>query len=142
MIDRATDEAIQNLMAAGLLAKTVRAARPLFPEGEAVTLPPLSGAEQAKIEELRAQSGRKLKMARLLGDGEFLDEARAALLAAIQALGQALAVENRLPEPSAPEETIQAPLSICWRDALPLVRGFVSDRTQPWKPVTACLEKT
>ena len=142
MIDRATDEAIQNLMAAGLLAKTVRVTRPLFPEEEVVTPTPLSEAEQAKVKALREQAGRKLKMARLLGDGEFLDEARSALLAAIHALGQALAVENRLPEPPAVNEVTQAPLSICWKDALPLVRGFVSDLTQPWKPVAECLEKT
>lgn len=142
VIDRATDEAIQNLMAAGLLAKTVRVTRPLFPEEEGVTPPPLSEAEQAKVKALREQAGRKLKMARLLGDGEFLDEARSALLAAIHALGQALAVENRLPEPPAVNEVTQAPLSICWKDALPLVRGFVSDLTQPWKPVAECLEKT
>ncbi len=49
VIDRATDEALQRLIEAGLLAKTTRATRPLWPADTAEAAPPpLSAAELEK----------------------------------------------------------------------------------------------
>ena len=140
VIDRATDEALQRLIDAGLLAKTTRANRPLWPNTAAESAPPpLSEAERAKAATHRQQAARKLKMARLLGEGGLDEEARAALLDAVPALGCALAVENRLPEPATPEQALLPPLALCWKDALPQVRQFAADAATPWKPVVDCL---
>lgn len=135
VLDRATDEAIQRLIAAGLISKTTRAARPLLPSGENAEAAPLSAEEQAKAKAHRDRAARKLKMARVLGEGGFGEETRPALLDAIHALGCALAVKRRLPEPSDVEGLLQPPLSHCWAGALPLLKIFVHDSGTDWKPV-------
>ena len=142
VVDRATHEALVRLAAAGLISLTTRASRPLFPEPESdATPPPLSPEERARIDAHRAQAGRKLKMARLLGDGDLAEEARAALLEGGLALGRALAAEVRLPEPATLDDALLAPLSHCWREALTPLRGFAADAAQPWRPVMEKLEK-
>ena len=67
VIDRATDEALQRLIDAGLLARTTRATRPLWPaETAEAAPPPLSAAELEKLSAHRQHAARKLKMARVL----------------------------------------------------------------------------
>jgi hypothetical protein len=140
VIDRATDEALQRLVAAGLIQPTTRASRPLFPELEGATMPPpLSLEERAKADVHRAHAARKLKMARLLGDGGLADEARAPLLEAIHALGRAHAVESRAPEPAEVQDALLPPLSHCWKESLPLVRAFCTDSNSSWQPVADAL---
>ena len=117
VIDRATDEALQRLIDAGLLAKTTRASRPLWPADAAETAPPLSPAELEKLSAHRQRAARKLKMARVLCDGGLSEEARAALLEAVAALGCALAVQHRLPEPASLDDALLPPLSPCWKEA-------------------------
>jgi SNF2 family DNA or RNA helicase len=135
VLDRATDDAIQRLIAAGLISKTTRASRPLFP-AEATSAPtPLSAEELAKAKAHRERAARKLKMARVLGDGGFAEEARPALLEAIHAFGCVLAVEGRLPEPALAEDAVTAPLSHQWKEALPVVAEFVRDADSDWKAV-------
>ncbi|MHB8522599.1 MAG: DEAD/DEAH box helicase [Limisphaerales bacterium] len=141
IIDRATDEALQRLIAAGLIARTTRASRPLFPAEDAAVPPPLSAEEKAQADAHRAHAARKLKMARLLGDGGLLEEARAPLLEALQASGRTLAVENRLPEPASLDDALLAPLAHCWKDSLPLLRAFVVDANHAWQPVAEALAK-
>lgn len=140
VIDRATDEALQRLIDAGLVAKTMRATRPLWPEdGAGAAPPPLSEVERAKAAAHRQQAARKLKMARLLGEGGLDEEARAALLEAVQPLARALAVENRLPEPATADQALQAPISPCWKEALAPLRQFAVEAAAPWRPVADCL---
>jgi hypothetical protein len=142
VIDRTTDEAIQRLVAAGLIAKVTRATRPLFPDGGAGDqAPPLSEEEKARAAGHRGLAQRKLKMARVLLDGEFPDEARASALQAAEALGNALAIEQRMPEPGKLESALLPPLSQAWRDGLPIVRAFVSDAQHPCEPVLSALGK-
>ena len=136
VIDRATDEALQRLIDAGLVAKTTRATRPLWPgEAAEATPPPLSPAEQEKLAAHRQLAARKLKMARVLCDAALNEEARASLLEAVAPLGCALAVEHRFPEPTSANEALLPPLSPCWKDALTLLRQFVADPAQPCGPV-------
>ncbi|MCC6820073.1 MAG: DEAD/DEAH box helicase, partial [Verrucomicrobia subdivision 3 bacterium] len=78
VLDRATHEALERLIAAGLIAPVSRAARPLHPVAE--TPAPLSAQELAKAKAHRDLAARKLKMARLLADGGLPDEARTPLL--------------------------------------------------------------
>ncbi|MCP5524603.1 MAG: DEAD/DEAH box helicase [Verrucomicrobiales bacterium] len=112
VIDRATHEALERLIAAGLIAPVSRAARPLSPESEAPI--PLSAAEQARAKEQRELAARKLKMARLLAEGGLSEEARPPLLEAVQTVGAALAIEGRLPAPGTPDEALLPPLLAQW----------------------------
>lgn len=135
IIDRATDEAIERLIVAGLISRTTRAARPLWPGEGAVAPPPLSAEEQARAKAHRELAARKLKMARLVGEGGLAEEARAALLDAMHPLGRALAIEARLPEPPTLDDALLPPLSHCWKDALPVLRAYAADVAAPWEPV-------
>jgi hypothetical protein len=140
VIDRATDEALQRLIDAGLLARTTRATRPLWPAESAETAPPpLSAAELEKLSAHRQRAARKLKMARVLSDAGLSDEARSALLEAVPPLGCALAVQNRFPEPASADHALLPPLSSCWKEALPLLRDFTSDPARPCLPVLEAL---
>ncbi|HUD46388.1 MAG TPA: hypothetical protein VMR33_06140 [Candidatus Baltobacteraceae bacterium] len=136
VIDRATHDALQRLVAAGLVAPTTRATRSLWPVDESTTSPPpLSEAERRKAGSYRCQAARKLKMADVLAGGDLGEEARLALLDAIEPLGRALAVENRLPEPQSLEDALLPPLGTAWKGALPLVRNFLREASQPVPPV-------
>jgi hypothetical protein len=140
VIDRATDEALQRLVAAGLIVATTRACRPLFPtEGEEAAMSPLSMAEQEKAGVFRQQAARKLKMGRLLGEGGLSEEARSALVEAVLLLGCGLAVEQRLPEPDTSATALLPPLSQCWGDSLAALRDYVNDEAAPWAPAAAAI---
>jgi hypothetical protein len=140
IIDRATEEAVQRLIEAGLVARTTRASRPLWPDAPAdAAPPPLSDAERARAAAQRQQAARKLKMARVLGEGGLDEEARSAVLEAVPPLACALAIENRLPEPASPDQALLAPLAHCWKEALLPLRQFTSEAGSPWRPVTECL---
>jgi hypothetical protein len=140
VVDRATHEALERLTVAGLISMTTRASRPLFPEPEAGPIqPPLSPEERARADAHRAHATRKLKMARLLGDGGMTDEVRAPLLDAAFALARALAVELRAPEPASLDDALLPPLSRGWKEALPVLRAFQTDAMQPWSPVVETL---
>ncbi|MBU6410900.1 MAG: SWF/SNF helicase family protein, partial [Verrucomicrobia bacterium] len=136
VLDRATDEAMQRLISMGLICKTTRAARALFPSSENPEDASLSAEEMAKAKAHRDRAARKLKMARVLGAAGFDDEARSALLDVMQGLGTALAVESRLPEPAELKDALRPPLSHGWKEALPLVRDFVNDPASAWEPAT------
>jgi hypothetical protein len=142
VIDRATDDALQRLIAAGLLAKTSRAARSLFPATtESAGPPPLTDEEKARAVGHRQQATRKLKMAGLLSQGDLLEEGRAALLESIHHFGRALAVETRLPEPSSIHDVLLPPLSLNWGEKAPLLRRVVTEPNAPWQPALEALGK-
>jgi hypothetical protein len=141
VVDRTTDEALQRLIELGLVARTTRANRPLFPAGDACSQPPaLSDLERQQVSDHRQQAARKLKMGRLLGGGGLCEEARAALLEALLPLGRALAIENRLPEPAKLEDVFLPPLSHHWKEALIPLRQFRGDAAAPWEQVCKLLE--
>jgi hypothetical protein len=141
VIDRATDETIQRLVAAGLISKTARAARTLYPSGDNTDAVPLSDGERAKANSCRDRATRKLKMARVLGEGGFNEEARAALLEAVHTFATALAVEHRLPEPPELKDALRTPLSHHWGGALPVLKAFAQESGVDWKPVAECLAR-
>ena len=124
VLDRATHEALERLIAAGLIAPISRAARPLHPVAE--TPAPLSAEEQARARTHRDLATRKLKMARLLTDGGMADEARAPLLDAALALSRALALETRVPEPGALDDILSPPLAVAWGPHAIVVRDFLA----------------
>jgi hypothetical protein len=141
VVDEATDQAVQRLIAAGLLSKTTRSARPLWPGDGATVPPPLSEAEREKAAALRAKAARKLKAAGVLSSGDLEQEARQALMDAIEPLGCALAVENRLPEPNCLEDALLPPLGTAWKDALPLLRSVLREPAQPLAPVLLAMAR-
>ncbi len=124
VLDRATHEAVERLIAAGLIAPISRAARPLHPVAE--TPVKLTAEEVAKARAQRDLAARKLKMARLLAEGGMTEEARPPLLDAALALGRALAIEARLPEPGTLDEALLPPLVSAWGVRVGSVRGFVA----------------
>jgi superfamily II DNA or RNA helicase len=139
VMDRATYETIQRLIAAGLISQTTRASRSLLPGENNPESTPLSPEETAKAKAHRDQADRKLKMVRLLGEGGFDEEIRPILLEALHALGRALAVERRLPEPAEVKAVLQPPLSHALAEALPMFRAFLETPEASWKPVAECL---
>src|SRR5207245_4766788 len=95
VIDRATEEALQRLPAAGLIATATRACRPLLPAAEAVTAPPpISEDERQRASAHRERANYALRLARVLGAASFVNEARSKLLEAALHSGRVLAVEN------------------------------------------------
>ena len=130
VIDRATDAALARLSEAGLVALTSRGARPLFPAPAA-----LSPEKRARAASARGRAARHLKMAQVLGEGGFGDEARTPLLEAALALGCALAIENQLPEPQTLVDSLRAPLASLWSDCFPELQLFINDPARPWQPV-------
>ena len=142
VIDRATDEALQRLIDAGLLAKTTRATRPLWlDETTQAGPPPLTAEELEKVAAHRQRAARKLKMARVLCDAGLTEEARAALLDAVPPLGCSLALQQRFPEPASLDDALLPPLSACWKEALPLLREFTGDVARPCQPVLEALAR-
>ena len=124
VLDRATHEALERLIAAGLISPISRAARPLHPVAE--TPAPLSAQELARAKTHRDLAARKLKMARLLADGGLPDEARAPLLDAALAMSRALAVETRVPEPGALDDIMSPPLAAAWGKHAVAIQDFMA----------------
>ena len=124
VLDRATHEALERLIAAGLITSVSRAARPLHPVAE---LPgPLTADELARAKTHRDLAARKLKMARLLTGGGMADESRAPLLDAALAMSRALAVETRVPEPDALDDTLLPPLAAAWGRHAIVIQDFMA----------------
>ena len=142
VIDRATDQALRRLTAAGLIAPSTRAIRSLYPTaGNGNGAVALSEEERQKATAHRQQASRKLKMANLLEAGALSEEARDALREATLWTGRALAVENRLPEPAAIEESLRPPLSLLWEEALPTLHELASTPSSPTTRVTEILQR-
>ena len=126
VIDRATHEAIEKLIAAGLISNTTRAARPLVPcENEAAKPTPLSAAELAKLQEHLDKATHSLRIGQVLGAAGFEEEARGHLLETMMQFGRAFAVQSRFPEPSSIQDAFRMPLSTSWGEALPLLREYI-----------------
>lgn len=140
VLDRATHEALERLIAAGLIAPINRAARPLHPAAEVQV--PLSAAELARVETLRTQAARKLKMARLLVGGGLAEEAREPLLEAALAWARALAVEQRLPEPDALEAVLAPPLAAVCGAPVAALKDFLAAPAADGEALRAALEES
>ena len=124
VLDRATHEALERLIASGLIAPVSRAARPLHPAAETPT--PLTAEELARAKSHRDRATHKIKMARLLTNGGMADEARAPLLDAALAMSRALAVEARLPEPGALDDVLSPPLAAAWGRHAIAIQDFLA----------------
>jgi hypothetical protein len=137
VIDRATDEQINRLIEAGLITRTTRATRQLFPTLQSAAI--LNDSQREQITAHRARASRKLKLAEMFGREDFREEAREALLDAIHNLGRVFAVEQQQPEPDNAAKAILPPLAMRWGDRLPVVREFISEPGGDWKRAWAAL---
>jgi hypothetical protein len=139
VIDRATFDAVERLMAAGLIAPSIRAIRELFPGAEQPR-GQLSEADRLKAQGHRQQAGRKLKMARLLAAGGLVEEEREALLHSASWLARALAVENQIQEPAELSESLRAPGSLFWGQAAAALKEYLTDASAPSGPVADAIQ--
>jgi hypothetical protein len=139
VIDRAAFEALERLMAAGLIAPSTRAIRELIPGAEQ-PYGQLSEADRLKAEAHRQQAGRKLKMARLLAAGGLAEEEREALLHSASWLAKALAVESRAREPAELSESLRAPGSILWGHAAVILKEYALDASAPSGPLSDAIQ--
>jgi hypothetical protein len=131
VIDRSTDEAVQRLIAAGLLGKAERAIRPLLPGATVPIRPALTAEEQARVASHHAQAERKLKMARLLADGDLAEEARAAALEGALSVARAMAVQRHFPEPPTLDEALRPPVALQWKEGGAPIREFLQAESKP-----------
>ncbi len=138
VIDRATDEAMTRLAAAGLISPSTRAIRDLSTTAEN-KVAVLTDAERQLAEEHRRQAARKLKMAVLLGGGGLLEEEREALLQSGLWLSKALAVENRVAEPGTLEDALRPPHALFWGDHLGILRAYAADPSVAPTPAATAL---
>jgi len=139
VLDRATHEALERLIAAGLIAPISRASRPLHPVAELFT--PLSAEELARAKAHRDVATRKLKMVRLLTDGGMADEARTPLLDAALAMSRALAAEARLPEPVALDDISSPPLAAAWGQQAIAIQDFMAQPNADRYRATRAMEE-
>ncbi|HWR98461.1 MAG TPA: hypothetical protein VN317_08580, partial [Candidatus Methanoperedens sp.] len=139
VIDRATDEAVARLIAAGLVTKATRAVRPLFPAGEALPAAGLTDEEKSRADVHRRQAVRRLKAGNLLGEGGLDTEALAALRDAAHQLACALAVENRVPEPAALAEALALPLTYSLGEAWSSLRPILLEPPREWRELSGGL---
>jgi hypothetical protein len=139
VIDRAAFDAVQRLIAAGLMAPATRAVRELF-SGEEQPLGQLSEANRLKVQAHRQQAGRKLKMARLLAAGGLLEEEREALLHSAAWLAKALAVENHAQEPAELSDSLRAPGSIFWGSAAAVVKEYAGNASCPSGQISEAIQ--
>lgn len=142
VVDRSTDEALQRMIQSGIIAPQVRATRPLYPvfEPEALRVS-LSDEEKQRVTGHYRQAARKWKMARLLQQGELLEESRQALEETLLWLGRAFAVEQRQEEPADLKACLLPPLAHAWKESQGLIRRFVEDPQQLLDPVLQQVNK-
>lgn len=140
VVDRATADALDRLVEAGLLQRTSRATRLLYAgDGVGAAIPALTADEREKAEGLRKAAERKLRMGRALGRAELLEEAREAITAAIVALGGALAVENRLPVPADAAQAVSQPILPYWGADSSDIRGYLTNPELGWQAIEKAL---
>ncbi len=137
VIDRGAADLLARLEEQGLVQRTARVSRTLFPApGEPRGL---SAAAHSRVAAHLEAASRQLRLARLLSsDGsDFPTEAAAALRTALAALSAALAAREMLPEPLESEGAVPTRLAPLWGPARPAVEEFLRN---PVRPTTAALE--
>ncbi|MCC7374587.1 MAG: DEAD/DEAH box helicase [Verrucomicrobiales bacterium] len=141
VIDESTHDTMQRLVDAGLLASTVKFARPLMSGAqEEPSTKPLTAEEQAAVQSGCQQASRLLRRARVLGEAGFDEECRASLEEAVIALSKSLAIRGRLPVPENVASVIAPPFARVWEDGLSAVAQFVRREGNGWDSFAGVLE--
>ena len=138
VIDRVTDEAINRLIEAGLIARH-HPRDPVASSGSVIaTSQALSGRWRPPTGRRASRQGQsQIEARRDVWPGRLPRvEARQAGFEAIHAAAHALAVENRLPEPASLKDVLaRQPWSLHWGDSLPTLREFMENATSGWQAV-------
>jgi superfamily II DNA or RNA helicase len=140
VIDRATRDTIERLIAAGLLAPTAAFTRSLSLEPEPAEPPPLSAEEAARLREAAGRGRHALRRARVLGEAGFGEECRASLLEAAFQGAVAQAIRRRLPEPTSLEASLEPPYATVWGEGAVALGAVVADPAAAWSPAADAVE--
>lgn len=119
VLDRATFEAIERMMVAGLIVAVPQERRDLLadPVVTPPSPPPLSEEELKRLGEAKARANHLLRRARVLGEAEFVEESWASLGEVLLPLGIALSIANRHPAPTKVDDLRSAPCNGLWKEA-------------------------
>jgi superfamily II DNA or RNA helicase len=143
VLDKATHDVLEGMIAAGLLARPATTVRQLAPTSANTGAPPLSAEEQQKIAALKAVYSRKLKMTQVLLSAELADEALAPAREALHALGCASALSRRLPPPPEIAAYTRAPWNALWtKDAHDALAPLITEPPTITLEVLQALAKT
>lgn len=141
VIDESTRETMQHLIDGGLMASTVKFARPLMGRApEETDAKVLTAEEQAAVQSGRQQASRLVRRARVLGEAGFDEECRASLEEAVMALSKSLAIRGRLPIPEDLTAVVSPPFARLWRAGLATVGAFVRREANGWESCAVVLE--
>ncbi len=113
VLDRATQAALDELAAAGLIAKTTAAVRALHPSPEAAG-PALTVDERERADFHLAVARRKLKAAQALRSAGLSEEAAVPASECLHALTRARAIEQHLPPPPELAACVRPPWRMLW----------------------------
>ncbi len=135
VVDRATHQAIERLVAAGLVVTTTAFTRPLAMADEPSGTPPLTDAEEARLHARHDQARHALRRARVLGGAGFSGECRASLLEAGLHAAAVLAILARTPEPPTLEASLAPGFARHWGPGLAVLQSYLQNPEAPWLPV-------
>lgn len=144
VLDRATFDAIERLVKAGLLQRTDTARRDLLdvnatPAGPA----PLTAEEEARAKEATARAERCLRRAQVLGNADFPEDAITSLRDSLLPMAVARATRERGSIPATPADLLTDPWPALWSKAFPAVQQLLkftaADPLPDWRPIHAAL---
>jgi hypothetical protein len=135
ILDRATFDAIERLVKAGLLQRTETARRDLLdvaatPSGP----PPLTPEEEARLREATARAERGLRRAQVLGNADFPEEAVISLRDALLPMAIARALRERWPVPATHADLLADPWPTRWSSAFPCVQQLLNSTAADTPP--------
>ena len=141
LLDRAASEMIERLISAGLLQPTARFSRP-WPLGNGLDKsPPLSEEDCRRAATWRERCRHVVRRGRVLGQAGFADEARESVNEALHAIGRALAIEKRLPDPESMAALRESDYKFLWGSEGDMVQGFLQNSEVSWEPLVVVLER-
>jgi len=144
ILDRATFDAIERLVKAGLLQRTDTARRDLLdvtttPAGP----PPLTAEQEAQLKEATARAERCLRRAQVLGNADFPEEALTSLRDSLLPMATARAIRERWPIPATHADLLSDPWPTRWSTAFPalqqLLNATAADPLPDWRPIHTAL---
>jgi hypothetical protein len=122
-MDTGTWNALQQLVATGMITIHTRATRPLLPADGQTALPSLTNEQEQQVDNLRAIAQKKARAAGTLFAADLPEEALPHLQAAVLAFAQAWAIQNHWAEPGKLADTLRPPYDQAWpAEHLPAVR--------------------
>lgn len=135
VIDRAAHETLLRLAEAGLISFTGQSTRPLFPEPGPPVPSPLSPEECATILADCEIACRQQRMARLLHGSGFVEEAFAALRAAVLPLARAMSAAARQPLPDSSSD------AHLWKSGAGLIAALMEEKTSDFEAAIRLIQQ-